>query len=326
MCYLVVRARDRVIGLTVWALLRCAHGAWEVSRASVSLQSPRPCCYPLETVSCPCAQRGVVGAASASWRMAARPLQEKEAAEDFYQHNTDEKLSLQYFFLPGNERSPGSSGPPPVHAQGSWDVSSGHGFGIIYTISNNLLHLSRGRCASIFILEKLQKLQLQPRQPNATALQLGLPFKWRKQGQRRGLVLHGCPQPGPLRGRARALGPRIAGLKGARLTFKCCLGGVRAAPAPAKVCFTTSPLCPLPCLAGWDLGVVRSPQPHSRQPLLLWEMLAAGVESSVWPGPSACLGTRLVQCCKSGVALTVNTLQQKLQIIIVECFIAVIKL
>lgn len=83
---------------------------------------------------------------------------------------------------------------------------------------------------------------------------------------------------------------------------------------------------PLPCLAGWDLGVVRSPQPHSRQPLLLWEMLAAGVESSVWPGPSACLGTRLVQCCKSGVALTVNTLQQKLQIIIVECFIAVIKL
>lgn len=40
------------------------------------------------------------------------------------------------------------------------------------------------------------------------------------------------------------------------------------------------------------------------------------------------LGTSALGCCshKSGVALRVNTLQQELQMIIVECFIAVIKL
>lgn len=105
-----------------------------------------------------------------------------------------------------------------------------------------------------------------------------------------------------------------------------CQGLLYHLPAVCVLVCASARFRPLPCLAGCDLGVVRSPQPHPRQPSLLWEMPAAGVESSTWPGPSACLGTRLVQCCKSGVALTVNTLQQKLQIIIVECFIAVIKL
>ena len=39
-----------------------------------------------------------------------------------------------------------------------------------------------------------------------------------------------------------ALGPGIAGLQGARLTLERRPWGARAGPAPARVCFTTSPL------------------------------------------------------------------------------------